>query len=145
MTLIKWNPIVRNSSFRNEIEDWLNGLSYDLPLMPNGVSEWKPRFEILDTDSSYRLRADLPGLSKKDVEISIADNVLTISGERKNAMDNKGENYSELCYGKFSRSFNLSEDIKEDGIKASMKDGVLAVSIPRVKPAVPKVRKISIK
>ena len=145
MTLIKWNPIVRNSSFRNEIEDWLNGLSYDLPLMPNGVSEWKPRFEILDTDSSYRLRADLPGLSKKDVEISISENVLTVSGERKNAADNKEENYSELCYGKFSRSFNLPEDAKGDGIKASMKDGVLAISIPRVEPVVPEVKKISIK
>ena len=145
MTLIKWNPIVRNSSFRNEIEDWLNGLSYDLPLMLNGVSEWKPRFEILDTDSSYRLRADLPGLSKKDVEISISENVLTVSGERKNTTDNKEENYSELCYGKFSRSFNLPEDAKGDGIKASMKDGVLAISIPRVEPVVPEVKKISIK
>ena len=145
MTLIKWNPISGSSSFRNDIGSLLNSISYELPLMSEGSLEWKPRFEILDIDSSYRLRADLPGLSKKDVEISIADNVLTISGERKNAADNKEENYSELCYGKFSRSFNLPEDAKGDGIKASMKDGVLAISIPRVEPVVPEVKKISIK
>ena len=145
MTLIKWNPISGSSSFRNDIGRLLNSISYELPLMSKGSLEWKPRFEILDTDSSYRLRADLPGLSKKDVEISISENVLTVSGERKNAADNNEENYSELCYGKFSRSFNLPEDAKGDGIKASMKDGVLAISIPRVEPVVPEVKKISIK
>ena len=70
---------------------------------------------------------------------------MTVSGERKNAADNNEENYSELCYGKFARSFNLPEDAKGDGIKASMKDGVLAISIPRVEPVVPEVKKISIK
>ena len=63
MTLIKWNP-VRPTLF-NEIDSWFNNMASDLPLFFNESSEWKPRFEVLNGDDAYRLRADLPGLSKK--------------------------------------------------------------------------------
>ena len=83
---------------------------------------------------------------KNDVNIEVVNNTLKISGERINDRDESDDyNYSELSYGKFSRTFNLPEDVKENEIKASMKAGVLALEIPRVKPIQPEVKKIKIK
>ena len=143
MTLIKWNPIVRPTLF-NEIDSWFNNFSSDFPALFNEFSDWKPRFEVLNGDDAYRLRADLPGLDKKNVDIEITEDILTIKGERKNNQINQND-YSEFTYGKFSRSFNLPDDVKHDSIKASMKDGVLALEIPRMEKVNPKVKRISIK
>ena len=143
MTLIKWNPIVRPTLF-NEIDSWFNNFSSEFPTLFNEYSEWKPRFEVLNADDAYRLRADLPGLDKKNVDIEITEDILTIKGERKNDQINQND-YSEFTYGKFSRSFNLPDDVKHDSIKASMKDGVLALEIPRMEKVNPKVKRISIK
>ena len=143
MTLIKWNPMVRPTLF-NEIDSWFNNFSSDFPTFINEESEWKPRFEVLNGEDAYRVRADIPGLDKKNVDIEIIDDVLTIKGERKNDQINQND-YSELTYGKFSRSFNLPDDVKHSAIKASMKDGVLALEIPRMEKVDPKVKRISIK
>ena len=93
MTLIKWNP-VRPTLF-NEIDNWFNSVSSDFPTFFNEKSEWKPRFEVLNSEDAYRLRADLPGMVKKDVDIEITDDVLTIKGERKNDSINQND-YSEF-------------------------------------------------
>ena len=143
MTLIKWNPVVRPTLF-SEIDNWFNSVSSDFPTFFNEKSEWKPRFEVLNSEDAYRLRADLPGMVKKDVDIEITDDVLTIKGERKNDSINQND-YSEFTYGKFARSFSLPDDVKHEGIKASMKDGVLALEIPRMEKVDPKVKRISIK
>ena len=157
MTLIKWNTktpslfneidsfLTRPTLF-NEIDRFFNSVSTQFPIRYEQSSSWVPQFEVLNTEKAYSIRADLPGMIKKDINIEVVDNTLTISGERIN--DNKDSdysNYSEMSYGKFTRSFNLPEDIQEDKIKASMKDGVLALQIPRIKPVKPKVKKISIK
>tara|TARA_B110000438_G_scaffold267603_1_gene282555 strand:- start:808 stop:1239 length:432 start_codon:yes stop_codon:yes gene_type:complete len=143
MTLIKWNPVLKTSLF-NDIDSWINNVSSDLPAFFNNMSEWNPNFEVLNSEDAYRVRADLPGLIKKDVDIEINEDVITIKGERKNKyLDDS--NYSELTYGKFSRSFNLPDDVKQENIKASMKDGVLALEIPRAKQVKTKSQKILIK
>ena len=143
MTLIKWNPVMRPSLF-NEIDNWFNDVATELPAFYNHTSEWKPSFEVLNSKDSYRVRADLPGLTKKDVDIEINDDVITIKGERKNQYSDNS-NYSEFSYGKFSRSFNLPDDVKQEQIKASMKDGVLALEIPRIAQIETKAKKIAIK
>jgi len=143
MTLIKWNSVLRPSLF-NDMDGWFNNVSSDLPAFFHNTSEWSPNFEVLNSADAYRVRADLPGLTKKDVEIEINEDIITIKGERANEyMDDS--NYSELTYGKFSRSFNLPDDVKQKDIKASMKDGVLAVEIPRAKQVETKAKKILIK
>ena len=143
MTLIKWNPIVRPTLF-NEIDSWFNSVSPDFPSFYNETSEWKPCFEVLNDKDAYRVRADLPGMIKKDVNIEVNGDIITIKGDRKNTNSNNS-NYSEFTYGKFSRSFNLPDDVRQDSIKASMKDGVLALEIPRMEKIDSKVKKISIK
>ena len=141
MRLITYSPITRPATIFNELDRWFNNITSDIP------NSWKPRFEVLNTDTAYRVRAELPGMVKKDVNIEIEDDILTMSGERKYQNDNSDNdrNYSEFSYGKFSRSFNLPDDIQNDGIKASMKDGVLALEIPRTEEIKSEVKKISIK
>lgn len=143
MTLIKWRA--NKPSIFSDMDSLFNSIVSDFPSLYERNVSWSPRFEVLNTDSAYRIRADLPGMAKKDINIEVIDNALTISGERHNSNDAINHDYSEIHYGKFSRVFNLPEDVKEDQIKASMKDGVLALEIPRIEAIKPEVKKISIK
>ena len=138
MRLITYSPITRTSNLFNQIDRWFDNISIN----PN---IWKPSFEVLDMDTSYRVRAELPGMDKKDVNIEIQNDVLTISGEKKYNNENLDSNYSEFSYGEFSRSFNLPDDVKGNNIKASMRNGILALEIPRSKKIKPDVKRISIK
>ena len=144
MTLIKWNA--KRPSLFSEFDNLFGSFVSDFPTLYERNSSWTPKFEVLNTENSYRIRADLPGMIKNEVNIEVTDNRLEISGQR---VDDRSEsndyNYSEFSYGKFSRTFNLPDDVKENDIKALMKDGVLALEIPRVKPIMPQVKKIKIK
>ena len=145
MTLIKWTN--RPVSLFDEIDTIFNNMNIDFPSIFNSESSWSPQFEVLNTDKAYIVRGDLPGVSKKDINIEVNDNILTILGERRN--DNrKGDNsfdYSRIYYGKFSKSFNLPDDVEQDKIQASMKNGVLSLEIPRIKIVKNDVKKIAIK
>jgi HSP20 family protein len=140
MRLITYSPILRQSNIFNSLDRWLSNNELNLP------SLWKPRFEVIDIDQSYRLRAEIPGMTKKDVSIEIKEDILTISGERKFGNDSLDDNhYSEFSYGEFSRSFNLPNDVVKGNIQASMKDGVLAIEIPKARQVKSKVKKVAIK
>ena len=140
MKLITWNSTARPISIFNDFDNFLNDFSSSL----NYSSSWEPKFEVLNTDTIYCIRAEIPGMSKKDIDIELENNTLLISGDRK-WNDKDQNNYSEFSYGKFYRSFNLPEDVKENNIKASMKDGILSVQVPRLEKVKPEVKKIAIK
>lgn len=140
MKLITWNSTARPISIFNDFDNFLNDFSSSL----NSFSSWEPKFEVLNTDTMYCIRAEIPGMSKKDIDIELENNTLSISGDRK-WNDKDQNNYSEFSYGKFYRSFNLPEDVKENNIKASMKDGILSVQVPRLEKVKPEVKKIAIK
>ena len=143
MKLITWNPIARPVSIFNDLDSIFNDFG-NLGSIIDQRTSWRPRFEVLNTETTYCIRAELPGMSKKDINIELENNVLTLSGERKwNETDDN--NYSEFSYGKFLRSFDLPEDVKENNIKASMKDGILAIQVPRLEKVKPEVKKIAIK
>ncbi len=140
MRLITYRPILRPTTIFNNLDRLFNNSESVVPGL------WKPSFEVINIDKSYRLRAEIPGMTKKDIIIEIKDDVLTISGERKFGNNSVDDNhYSEFSYGKFSRSFNLPEDVLKDNIKASMKDGILALEIPRAKQVKPEIKKIAIR
>lgn len=144
MTLIKW---VNRPTLMNEISSIFDSLSVDSPInFYNNNITWVPQFETHEDDNSYQIFAELPGVSKKKLDIEISDGLMTISGEKEkvNTKDNIS-NYSELSYGKFSRSFRLPEDILSDQISAKMKDGILAVFVPREEQVKPETKKIKIK
>jgi HSP20 family protein len=105
---------------------------------------WVPSMDLVETEEHFVLRADLPGLSEKDVAIELEDNVLTVSGERKAEHEDKKEGFyrMERSFGQFRRSLTLPEGVDADAIAATFDKGVLEVRIP--KPEERKPRKVAI-
>lgn len=101
---------------------------------------WVPPVDIRETDDAYLVMADLPGFTKKDVEITLEDNVLTLSGNRKwdGAENQQSYRRVERAYGEFSRSFSLPAQVEADKVKASFDDGVLTVSVPKAAESRPR-------
>lgn len=101
---------------------------------------WAPDTDVSETDNEYIISVDLPGISKKDVEVSYKDNRLTISGERRHEEKEEKEDYlrRERYQGNFTRSFTLPSEVKDDTIKAHFKDGVLKVEVPKAEVRKPK-------
>ena len=123
-----------------------NGLSNQpTDVMPTNRT-WLPPVDIYETESSFVATADLPGLSKDDLEIDLENNLLTVSGERrfeKNTEDDNGKfRRVERAYGSFRRSFNLPATVDAAKVKATFKDGVLTLDMPKSEAA--KARKIAV-
>ena len=106
---------------------------------------WLPAVDISETEDALQLYAELPGMTRDDVDITLENNLLSIRGERKFEKDVKKENFHriERTYGSFSRTFTLPSNVRSDEVKASFKDGVLHIEIPKAEEAKP--RKIAIK
>ncbi len=116
------------------------------PVFSASVRSWAPAVDIEETDADYRLKAELPGLKKEDVKISVEDNVLTLSGERREEKAEKGRKVHriERGFGSFFRSFSLPTSIAADKVTASYKDGVLEVVVPKKEEAKPRQVEIKI-
>ena len=100
---------------------------------------WSPAVDIVESTDSYTLTADLPGLTNGDINLSVEEGVLTLTGERKSDyIENKefGHRY-ERAYGKFSRSFQLDSGVQNGKIKAEFKNGLLKVELPKVEASKP--------
>jgi HSP20 family protein len=106
--------------------------------------EWKPLADVVDTKESLLLKVDLPGVKQEDISISIEDNTLSVKGERKQEVQVSEEGYSrfERSYGCFQRSMLLPPTVDADRVKASYKDGVLEIQLPKKEEAKPKTVKI---
>ena len=100
---------------------------------------WMPRADICETENGFEIYAELPGVSESDVNISVTDNLLTIKGEKRQAVETEGKNYHrvERRYGNFQRSFTLPRHVETSGIKAQFTDGVLTLEIPKAEVAKP--------
>ena len=107
---------------------------------------WIPQIEVLQKNEQFMVRADLPGLKKDDVKVEVTDNLLTISGERKEEKEEKREGFfrSERSYGSFFRQIPLPEGAKTENAAATFHNGVLEITIPAPKVATP-TRKLEIK
>jgi HSP20 family protein len=124
-----------NPGLNRMFEDFFNW-------MPWGEDEttWAPRADIHETQNEYLVQLDLPGMDKKDVKIKVEDDFLVISGERKNEQKVDDEKYHrvERYSGMFSRSFRLYKDVDAGKIKATFKNGVLEITIPKTEETKPK-------
>lgn len=113
---------------------------------PETTRSFTPPVDILEKDNAFFATVDLPGLKKEDIEISLVDGVLTISGERKieqeAATEGQGFRRIERTYGTFSRSFSLPQGVDFANVEASFADGVLKLTLPKSEAAKP--RKIAI-
>jgi HSP20 family protein len=104
------------------------------------LTTWTPLCDIYETEREIVLKMELPEVKKEDVRVTLENNVLTMRGERKFEERAEGENYHrvERQYGEFMRSFSLPTTVDPEGIKATYKDGVLAMTLPKRKDARPK-------
>ena len=147
--IARWTPtgdVVRDR-FGRLFEDAFNDMLRPYGADPEGVSNrtWIPRVDIRESAEGLTLLMDLPGLGKEDVAITLENNVLTVSGERKFEADEKAnETYHRLerQYGAFTRSFTLGPTVRTDKVEATFQDGVLTVQLPKQEESKP--RRISI-
>jgi HSP20 family protein len=137
MSITRWNPQRELSTVSNEFENFLNSIwnSED-----SYLTKFNPTVDIEESENGYTFHAELPGLEKKDVNITVKDNILTISGEKARKNEDKKRNFHriESSYGKFQRCFKLPQNIKQDEIKADFNNGILNISIPLAEEAKPR-------
>lgn len=142
MAIVKWEPL-------REIEDMFDRYTRAMGSMgwpaQRGqelitTGDWTPRVDISETDKEFAIKAELPEVRKEDVKVSVDNGVVTIQGERKQEKEEKGKKFHrvERYYGNFVRSFTLPDNIDEASVKASFKDGMLNLQIPKTEAAKPK-------
>jgi HSP20 family protein len=109
---------------------------------PPATMGW-PSVELNETDNEVKVIAELPGIEQKDVEVELADGVLTISGEKKSETEDKERRFTERYYGRFERRIPV-DDVDQDKVAASFKDGILTVTLAKSPTAQRKVKRIAI-
>lgn len=148
MNLVKWDPF-------KELEDVSNRLNRIFGRAAVGgeadrelvkMADWMPSVDISENGTSYLIMAEIPGVKKEDVKVSIQDGMLTIQGERKQEKEDKGKKFHriERSYGSFVRSFRLPDDADESAVKAEFKDGMLKVTLTKTDKVKPKAIDISV-
>ena len=146
MTLVKYRP--RTASLLDNVDLMINSIFHDnFEQIDNSFDSWKPLADIKENDNYYNIIADIPGFSKKDIEIKVNNSILTIAGEKKNDTKNDGEKFyhRERNLGRFFRSFSLPDTVDEERVDASFKDGVLTVTLHKDEKLLPKERVVKIK
>jgi len=146
MAIVRWDP------FRdlNLLQDRMNRLFEDAGRTwrtdePAATTTWSPSVDIFETEGEIVVKAELPGMDRKDIQLNLENNVLSLRGERKFTKETKDENYHriERSYGVFSRSFSIPATVDEEKIRADYKDGVLKIFLPKKEQARPKQIKIA--
>ena len=143
-TLIRWNPW-------REMEDLQRRLSSVFGLAPfrgnaptdeqnSTLADWAPAVDVIEDDKEYLIKVELPEVHKDDVNVTVENGTLTITGERKAEKEQKNRKYHRLerFYGRFERSFNVPTDADESKVNAEFKDGVLRVHLAKSEKALPK-------
>ena len=145
MTLIKWQPKPMNvfDDMDTMIHSFFN-TDWNFPV--RDTRNWSPAVDVKETDNSFVLTADIPGLTKKDIKVNVAYGKLSISGKRTNETDQENDNYHyrERRFGTFDRSFKLPDTVNEEKISASFKNGILIVALPKHANILPKEREIEV-
>jgi HSP20 family protein len=106
-----------------------------------------PAVDVAETDKAYEITAELPGLDEKNIEVKLANGVLSIKGEKQEEKEEKEKDYyrRERSFGSFERSFQVPDDVDEDKIAASFKNGILSVTLPKSAEAQKQAKKIEVK
>jgi HSP20 family protein len=150
MALVRWDP------FR-EMEEVADRFSRLLQRRPDAApatgqeeittADWIPAVDVSETDGEYLVKAELPGMKKEDVKVSVMDGKLTLRGERRHQKEEKTEKLHrvERAYGSFMRSFTLPADVDDSKLAAEYSDGVLRIKLPKSAASKPKAKEIEIK
>lgn len=142
MDLVRWNPTKDMFSLRNHMNRLFDDFFVPAKREDAGGSiwDWNPVVDVIDNDDSLVIKAEIPGVDKKDIAVDVKDRVLTLRGERSLDNEVKEEKFyrRERAYGKFERSFTLPAAVDPDKIQADYKDGVLKIEVPKPEGQKPK-------
>lgn len=144
MTLIKFEPIREFESLHNRLQRYLE----DFPTLGfNTQDSFSPRIDISETNDKLLVTAEIPGVKKNDLKITLQDNILTIQGEKKKETENSDTNYyrAERIYGKFGRSFTLPVEVDSENVSAKFEDGTLLVELNKIQPKAKTEKTIELK
>lgn len=144
MTLIKFEPLREFESFSNRVQKLFGdfpSLSLDMNL------NYHPKIDISEDEKNIFVEAEVPGIPKENLKLVLQDNILTLSGEKKQEEVKKEKNYhrTERSYGSFSRSFSLPVEVDQNKVDAKFEDGILKVTLEKTAPKVNKEKLIDIK
>ncbi len=139
-TLPTWTGFGRLSDLRDEIDRLFDAPLAELARMPQIFSGWTPALDLYEDKDSFTVKAELPGMKREDIELSLHDGSLSISGERKHEKEaSDAETYrAERFFGRFQRTVTLPAPVAADKVKAHYRDGVLTVTLPKTEEAKPK-------
>jgi len=141
MTLVRWSPFRDLVGYQEEMNRLFNDFisrSTDRP--EEGTILWNPVVDIAETENDITVTAEFPGMTRGDIKISLQDNVLSFKGEKKQEKEDTKTNYHriERAFGAFQRSFVLPTTVDAGRVNATMKDGVLTITLPKAEEAKPK-------
>jgi HSP20 family protein len=152
--LIRWkrDPF---AEFEREMRDFSERFNRMLSIWPArgtggreslAAADWAPSVDIAETDTEYVVRAEIPGVDKKDVKVTVDDFRLTIQGERKLEKEEKGKRFHrvERSYGTFLRTFDLPDGVDLSKLKAEFRDGMLSVHLPKTEKTASKAIEIKV-
>ena len=147
MAIVRWEPLRDLLTTQREFDRlFREAFSPMFGEAEASTRSWAPPVDIYETENDIILKAELPGVDPKDVEVRVEDNTLYLKGERKFEKEVKEQNYHrvERSYGSFARSFSLPNSIDSDKVKAEYKDGLLTLTMPKREEAKPKTIKIDV-
>lgn len=144
--LTPWRPFRELSTLRDEMDRIFDRFFGEWPSLEPFRNGWTPSVDVSETQDNIVVKGEMPGMDPKDIQISLSDGLLTIKGEKKQEEEEKDENYHllERRYGSFSRMIRLPHDVQADKVKASYKNGVLKVILPKSEEAKKKEVKIRV-
>jgi len=139
-----WKPLRELSNLRREMDDLWGNLTGEKEFLPM-KGEWMPAVDVSETKDSLIVKAEIPGMESKDIDVSLCGDLLTIKGEKKQKTEEKKENYHriETHYGAFSRTIRVPVSVNSEKIKASYDNGVLKITLPKKEEV--KAKQIEIK
>ena len=143
MLMRYWQPFTEIETIRQQLDKAFDGLA---AARDNSEAAWMPALELADTGDNFVLKAQLPGIDPKDIDVQVTREAISISGERRyeNTEEKPGYVRSEFRYGKFHRVLSLPAPIQNDSVQAEYKDGILTLTLPKVTEARNKVVKINL-
>lgn len=145
-TITRWDPFRGLNTLQEQMNRLFEGTVFRGRDNDSALTTWAPPVDIYETENELVIKADLPEVSEKDLDIRVENNILTIRGERKFEQTVSEDNYLrvERAYGSFSRSFSLANSVDPDAIQAEYRNGVLTVRVPKREEAKPKQIKVSL-
>jgi len=140
------NPFAMMQREMNRVFDSFNR-NWGLGAFPEFTGSFMPRLDVTEDAKAFTVTAELPGMSEKEIDLSISGDTLTIRGEKKEEKEDKNKNYyySERSYGTFMRSIPLPRQVETDKVSASFKKGILTITLPKTATAMESTKKIDVK